>query len=170
MKKLEVTDYENALKDLLELKKNQLNNLLNNSIPNQFSNIKTLLWINFTLLSIVLLLLSKNNFLSLNLLTKSLIYLIGFNIVFLLYTMFKHRQKFYGDFDADDYTDHIWNNINGEDYDYSSHLMNLIKHIEKAINENIKIIESRGNIMHIVTFLLICSIILFAIIVIGKGG
>jgi len=169
MKKLEVTDYENALKDLLELKKNQLNNLLNNSIPNQFSNIKTLLWINFTLLSIVLLLLSKK-FLTLDYSTKGLIVLIGFNIVFLLYTMFKHRQKFYGNFDADEYTDHLWDNINGEDYDYSSHLMNLIKHIEEAINENIKIIESRGNIMHIVTFLLICSIILFAIIVIGKGG
>lgn len=169
MKKLEVTDYENALKDLLELKKNQLNNILNNSIPNQFSNIKTLLWINFTLLSIVLLLLSRN-FLNPDSSTKGLIVLIGFNIVFLLYTMFKHRQKFYGDFDADDYTDHLWDNINGEDYDYSSHLMNLIKHLEKAINENIKTIKSRGSIMHIVTFLLICSIILFAIIVIGKGG
>lgn len=168
MKKLQVTDYENALKDLLELKKNQLNNILNNSIPNQFSNIKTLLWINFTLLSIVLLLLGRN-FLNPDTSTKGLIVLIGFNIVFLLYTMFKYRQKFYGDFDADDYTDHLWDNINGKDYDYSSHLMNLIKHIEKAINENIKIIKSRGSIMHIVTFLLICSITLFAIIVIGKG-
>ena len=169
MKSLEVTDYENALKDFLELKKNQLNSMVNNSIPNQFSNIKTLLWINFTFLSIELLLLSKT-FIILNCLTKGLFVLISFNIGFLLFSIFKHRAKFYGVFEGIEYTNHLWDNINGDKYDYSSHLLNVISHIDGAIQENSKIIEARSQIMHIVTFILICSLILFAIIVLSKGG
>jgi len=169
MKSQEVSDYENSLKDFLELKKNQLNNMLNNSIPNQFSNIKTLLWINFTFLSIELLLLGKN-FIVLNQLSKGLFLLLAFNIGFLLFSIFKHRTKYYGVFDGLEYTDHLWENMNGNDYDYSSHLLNLITHIDEAIQGNSKIIEKRGSVMHTVTFILLCSLTLFAIIVLSKGG
>jgi hypothetical protein len=169
MKSQKILDYENSLKDFLELKKNQLNNMINNSIPNQFSNIKTLLWMNFTFLSIELLLISKKVII-LNCLSKGLFILITFNIGFLLFSIFTLRDKYYGVFEETEYTDHLFDVINGDENDYSSHILNLITHIDDAIQGNSEIIEKRSTIMHIVTFVLMCSLSILVIIILSKGG
>lgn len=52
--KLEVESYEHNLKLHYEAKRKELDILLSNSIPNQLANMKTILWINFLLIGLML--------------------------------------------------------------------------------------------------------------------
>jgi len=155
-KSLEVDNYEHNLKMLYEAKRKELEILLTYSIPTQLSNMKTLLWINFLLIGLMLQFIKR---LPLPDIVIGFFILSIFAILFIISAMLTSRTKAYGI--PDDiaimslYEDHEWTK--------SQAIFDMTYALQESILENRQAITDRANKMYISTWLTLCS--LFFIII-----
>lgn len=151
-KKLEIENYEHNLKMHYEAKRKELDILLINSIPNQLSNMKTILWINFLMIGLMLQFIKKFPLPDL---------IIGFFLISLaavicvLFAMLSNRTKSYGVHDdiklMSTYDDHHWTK--------SQAMFDMLNALQESIVENRKVITNRGKLMYISTWFSLSSII-----------
>lgn len=145
-KNLEVENYEHNLKLHYEAKRKELDILLSNSIPNQLSNMKTILWINFLSIGLILQFIKKFPLSDI---------IIGFFILSILaiftvlIAMLSNRTKSYGVIDdikmMSAYEDSQWTK--------SQALFDMLNAVQKSIIDNRNVIINRAKLMHIATYL-----------------
>lgn len=145
-KKLEVENYEHNLKLHYEAKRKELDILLSNSIPNQLSNMKTILWINFLAIGLILQFIKKFPLHDI---------IIGFFILSLcaiftvLIAMLTNRTKSYGVIDdikmMSTYEDSHWTK--------SQALFDMLNAVQESILDNRNVITNRAKLMNIATYL-----------------
>jgi hypothetical protein len=150
-KSLEVQNYETNLKLHYEAKRKELDILLTSSIPQQLSNMKTLLWVNFLMIALMLQLLKKFPLPDI---------VIGFfilslaSILTVLVAMLTNRSKSYGVpndiFQMSKYTDNQWT--------VSQATLDMMGTIHTSIQENRQVITNRGRLMHLSTWFTLLTI------------
>jgi len=154
--KLEVESYEHNLKLHYEAKRKELDILLANSLPNQLSNIKTILWINFLLIGLMLQFIKKfplpDTIIGFLLLSSLAIFIA-------LIAMLSNRTKSYGVNDDLEMMSKHETNI----WTKSQALIDMLHALQESIIDNRKVLANRGKLMHISTWFTLFSI-LFIII------
>ena len=155
-KDLEVENYEHNLKLHYEAKRKELDILLTSSIPTQFSNMKTLLWINFLMVGFMLHALKKFPMPDI---------LIGFfilsvcSILSVFLAMLLYRTKSYGVPDnikyMSIYADNEWTKCQAT--------FDMLDVTHEAVKDNRIMLQKKAKFMHIGTWLTFASL-LFAII------
>ena len=167
MKSLEAKNYEDALKVFYDQKQKELEILLTNSIPTQFSNIKTLLWVDIALLGLYM---QKISF-PLKELEKGFVVLVLFSISIIIFALLRYRTKAYGTFDFKNFVENgtLAQLTDGSEYNFSQHLVTYTNHIEQAIKFNRDTIEKRAKLMRIATAMSFLSVILFGIMLFARG-
>ena len=149
---LEVENYEYNLKIHYEAKRKELDILLSSSIPTQLSNMKTLLWINFLFIGLILQFIKKFPLSDI---------VIGFflfsllAILFILFAMLTNRSKSYGVHDdiqlMSQYSDDVWTK--------SRAIYDMLNTVQVSIIDNRKVLLNRAHKMHIATFLTLAALI-----------
>lgn len=152
----DVENYETNLKLHYEAKRKELDILLTSSIPQQLSNMKTILWINFLMIGLMLQLLKKFPLQDI---------VIGFfllalaSIICVLVAMLTNRSKSYGVPDdilqMSKYEDNEWT--------ISQALLDMMGTLQTSLQENREVISNRGRLMHLSTWFTLCAI-LFAVL------
>lgn len=158
-KNIEVENYEHNLKLHYEAKRKELDILLSNSIPNQLSNMKTILWINFLLIGLILQFIKKFPLPDI---------IIGFFILSVcaiftvLMAMLSNRTKSYGVIDdikmMSKYEDTQWTK--------SQAIFDMLNAVQLSIIDNRDAITNRAKLMHLSTYLTLSALffIIFAFI------
>jgi len=149
---LEVENYEHNLKMHYEAKRKELDILLSSSIPTQLSNMKTLLWINFLFIGLVLQFIKKFPLPDI---------IIGFflfsllAIIFILFAMLTNRDKSYGVHDdiklMSQYPDDRWTK--------SRAIFDMLNTVQISIIDNRNALLNRAHKMHTATFLTLVALI-----------
>ncbi len=149
---LEVENYEHNLKMHYEAKRKELDILLSSSIPTQLSNMKTLLWINFLFIGLVLQFIKKLPLPDI---------IIGFflfsllAIIFVLFAMLTDRAKSYGVHDdiklMSQYSDDLWTK--------SRALFDMLNTVQVSIVDNRNVLLKRAHKMHAATFFTLAALI-----------
>lgn len=155
-KDLEVQNYETNLKLHYEAKRKELDILLTSSIPQQLSNMKTILWINFLMIGLMLQFIKKFP------LPDTII---GFFILSLaaissvMLAMLTNRTKSYGVpddiFQMSKYTDNKWT--------ISQATLDMMGTLNISIKDNRLVITNRAKFMHLATWFTFASIFFIAI-------
>jgi polyferredoxin len=150
-KSLEVQNYETNLKLHYEAKRKELDILLTSSIPQQLSNMKTILWVNFLMIALMLQLLKKFPLPEI---------VIGFfilslaSILTVLAAMLTNRSKSYGVpndiFHMNKYADNKWT--------VSQATLDMMGTMHTSILENRQVITNRGRLMHLSTWFTLLTI------------
>ena len=150
-KNIEVENYEHNLKLHYEAKRKELDILLSNSIPNQLSNMKTILWINFLSIGLILQFIKKFPLSDV---------IIGFFVLSLcaiftvLIAMLSNRTKSYGVNDdikmMSIYEDNQWPK--------SQAIFDMLYAVQLSILDNRNVIINRAKLMHIATYLTASSL------------
>jgi len=141
-KDLEVQNYESNLKLHYESKRKELEMLITSSMPNQLSNIKTLLWFNVASMALLF-----KQFDSIDLLQKAYLVLVAASIILLIFAMLIARQKDYGSPEdvtlASKYVDGKWKQ--------AQFILDLLGTTQSAILFNRTVVSSRAKLMNIAT-------------------
>ncbi len=155
-KSLEVKNYEHNISIFLDAKRKENDILLTSSIPTQLTNMKTLLWINFVLIGLMLQTISKFP------MSQAII---GFfilsilAILTILIAMLTNKSKSYGLNDDINtmsyYPDDEWT-ISQATYD-------MICTVQKSIEHNRLMLRARSKKLSIAKFFTLCSIIFIII-------
>lgn len=154
--KLDVESYEHNLKLHYEAKRKELDILLANSLPNQLSNIKTILWINFLMIGLIFQFIKKFP------LPDTIIaffILSSLSIVIVLIAMLSNRTKSYGVNDDLE----MMSKLEVNKWTKSQGLIDMLHALQKSILDNRIVLTNRGKLMHIATWFTLFSI-LFIII------
>ena len=141
-KDLEVQNYETNLKLHYEAKRKELEMLITSSMPNQLSNIKTLLWFNVASMALFF-----KYFQSIELLQKAYLVLVSASIVLLIFAMLVARQKDYGSPEdvtlASKYESGKWTQVR--------FTLDMLATTQNAILFNRTVVSSRAKLMNIAT-------------------
>ena len=151
MKDLEVQNYEHNLKMHYEAKRKELDILLTSSIPQQLSNMKTLLWVNFLMIALMLQFIQKfplpDTVIGFFLLSLCAIFLV-------LIAMLTSRKRFHGVPDdvlhMSTYEDNKWT--------VSEATLDMLSTADEAVKNNRKVLLKRADLMHISTVFTTVSI------------
>jgi len=152
MQDLEVKNYEHNLKMHYEAKRKELDILLTSSIPQQLSNMKTLLWINFLMIGLMLQLIKKFP------LPDTMI---GFFILSLLailsimIAILTNRTKSYGVPDDTLYM----STFKDDEWTISQAILDMLEAANIAVKENRTVIVKRAKLMHISTIFTVVSML-----------
>lgn len=151
-KSLEVENYETNLKLHYEAKRKELDILLTSSIPQQLSNMKTILWINFLMISLML------QFVKRFPLPDIIIGFFLFSLVSIfcvLIAMLTNRTKSYG------VPDDIWqmSKYNDDDWTVSQAMLDMMGTMQTSLLENREVIKNRGRLMHLSTWFTLWAIL-----------
>lgn len=156
-KDLTVQNYEHNVKMHYEAKRKELDILLTSSIPSQLSNMKTILWINFLMIGLILQFIKKIPLSDL---------LIGFFILSLcailciLVAMLKNRTKSYGV--PEDLE--LMNSYDSTDeWIVFRATKDMMYALQESIKENRKVIIERAKLMHLSTWFTFFSLVLIII-------
>ncbi|QKF72755.1 putative membrane protein [Aliarcobacter faecis] len=149
--KLEVESYEHNLKLHYEAKRKELDILLANSLPNQLSNMKTILWINILMIGLITQFIKKfplsNTFIAFFIFSS-------LSIVVVLIAMLSNRTKSYGVNDDLE----MMNKIKVNQWTKSQGLIDMLHALQESIIDNRKVLVNRGKLMHIATWFTLFSI------------
>ncbi|EFU69155.1 conserved hypothetical protein [Aliarcobacter butzleri JV22] len=159
--KLEVESYEHNLKLHYEAKRKELDILLSNSIPNQLANMKTILWINFLLIGLML------QFIKNFPLFDTIIgfFLLSVLAIFtVLIAMLSNRTKSYG---VNDNLE-MMSTYKTDQWTKSQALIDMLHTLQKAILDNRRVLINRGKLMYIATWFTLFSIFFIIISFIFK--
>lgn len=155
-KSLEVKNYEHNLTMHYEAKRKELDILLTSSIPQQLSNMKTILWMNYLMIGLMLQLINKFP------LSKLIIGFFLFSlaaVISVIFAMLTNRSKSYGvpkDIrHMSNYEDHEWT--------ISQATFDMLDALQDSVQENAKVITNRAKLMHIATWFTLCSILFISI-------
>lgn len=155
-KSLDVENYETNLKLHYEAKRKELDILLTSSIPQQLSNMKTILWINFLMIGLMLQLIKK--FPLPEIIVGFFIFSLA-SILCVLVAMLTNRSKSYGVPDdllqMSKYTDNEWT--------VSQAILDMMGTMQTSLQDNRKVISNRGRLMHLSTWFTLWAI-LFALL------
>ena len=145
--------YEKNLQSHIELEKSNLETILRVSMPNQLSNIKTILWINLVIIGLSL----------------SIFYKLPFNMGVMFIWIFSFasialnniallgkRYKIYPLLDIN-YTYDLYDNKQSR----TITLGQILSNIKYAIDENLNVLSWISKFMHISLYLTLCSIFSF---------
>lgn len=151
MQNFEITNYEHNLKMHYEAKRKELDILLSSSIPQQLSNMKTLLWINFLMIGLMLQFVKKFPLPDV---------VIGFfllslcAVIAIMIAMLTHRMKSYGVPDdilhMSTYKDNEWT--------ISQAILDMLNAADIAVKENRIMVIKRAELMHLSTWFTIGAI------------
>lgn len=151
-KSQDVENYETNSKLHYEAKRKELDILLTSSIPQQLANMKTILWINFLMIGLMLQLIKKFPLPEI---------IIGFfilslaAILFVLFAMLTNRSKSYGvpsdPLYMSTYEDDRWT--------ISQATLDMLQMLQDAVNDNGIVIQNRGRFMHLSTWFTLCAIL-----------
>jgi len=165
-KSLEVQDYEHNLKIHYESKRKELEILLTSSMPNQLSNIKTLLWFNVASLALLF-----KYFTVIDTSQKGYLILVSVSILILLFAMLVSRQKDYGSPEdvllASTYQSGKWTQ--------SRFILDMLATVQHSIEFNRTMVMQRAKMMNIATFMTFFSTIYLVLMIFNisnltKGG
>ncbi len=152
----DVLDYEYNLKMHYEAKRKELDILLTSSMPHQLNNMKTLLWINFILVGIMLQFIKKFPLLDI-LIVSFFMSIVA--IVIVLLAMLTNRYKEYG---VPDDVLHM-HQYNDSEWCISQATLDMIATVDDSIKKNRNVLNKRGNMMHLSTWFTLFAI-LFALL------
>jgi hypothetical protein len=142
---LEVSNYEHNLTLHYEAKRKELDILLTSSIPIQLSNMKTILWIDFLMIGLILQFIKK---FPMHDMIIGFFILSLFSIITILFAMLTNRYKSYGVFNnintMSKYDDDIWTK--------SKAIYDMLNMLQLAIEDNREVIQNRAKLMHIATW------------------
>lgn len=151
MQNFEITNYEHNLKIHYEAKRKELDILLSSAIPQQLSNMKTLLWVNFLMIGLMLQFVKKFPLSDI---------IIGFfllslcAVITIMIAMLTHRTKSYGVPDdilhMSTYQDNKWT--------ISQAILDMLNAADIAVKENREIIVKRAELMHLSTWFTVVAI------------
>ena len=145
--------YEDNLKSHIDLEKSNLETILRVSMPNQLSNIKTIIWINLVIIGLSLSILNK---LPLNF-GIIFMWICSFGAVALNITaLLGKRYKTYPL--LDEMTAY---KLPDNKYSKSNMLGQILVNIKYAIDENSKVLVWISNFMHISLYMTISSLFFF---------
>lgn len=150
-KSQEVENYETNLKLHYEAKRKELDILLTSSIPQQLSNMKTILWINFLMIGLMLQFVKRFPLPDI---------IIGFfifalvSIFCVLIAMLTNRTKSYG------VPDDIWqmSKYTDNDWTVSQAMLDMMGTMQTSLLENREVIKNRGRLMHLSTWFTLWAI------------
>jgi len=155
-KDLEVQNYESNLKMHYEAKRKELDILLTSSIPQQLSNMKTILWINFLMIGLMLQFIKKFPLPEINI---GFFILLILAIISVILAMLTNRTKSYGVpndiLQMSKYNDNVWT--------VSQATLDMLGNLQESIKENRKVIVNRAKLMHMSTWFTLCSIFFIVI-------
>lgn len=158
-KSLEVENYEHNLTMHYETKRKELDILLTSSMPNQLSNIKTLLWFN-----VVSMALFFKMFLSIGHTEKGYLILASTSIIIAIYAMLVGREKDYGSPEeldlASKYKDTRWTK--------SQFIIDMLNTTQKSIAFNREMVILRAKLMNLSTILTFISTVYLLILLFIK--
>jgi len=144
MKDLEITNYEYNLKMHYEAKRKELDILLTSSITQQLSNMKTLLWMNFLMIGLMLQLIKKfplpDTMMGFFILSLSA-------ILSIMIAILTKRTKSYGVPDDIKYM----SEFNDDEWTISKATLAMLNAANIAIKENRDVIVKRAELMHLST-------------------
>lgn len=155
-KTLEVQNYESNLKMHYEAKRRELEMLVTSSMPNQLSNIKTLLW--FNVASIALLF---KYFSTIDTFQKAYLLIVGAAVVLLIFSMLIAREKDYGT--PEDVT--LASTYESTKWTHSQFSLDLLATTQSAILFNRKMVLKRARLMNLATLFTFVSTIYLILLV-----
>jgi hypothetical protein len=152
-------DYEKNLKDYLEVLKDDLKIILTSTIPTQKNLMKTLLWVNVTIMGFLIAIFSKDSqillFLSIPFIFSSI------SIFLILKSLTDGRVKYFATPPFDDITKHL-----DQDFERQKGLISLISSLKTAFEKNTLIVKKRANKINYATkFTIFSAISIFFIII-----
>lgn len=169
---LEINRLENNYKLFYEASRKDLDILLSSSIIGQKNLMKTIMWINFTLVGLVSIWLNKTLRVELFYLAIPIILLSSLSIISILLSLTKGRDKVFGQPHIDNIT-----NIENDEYSHLNAIYTMISSTEIAFNTNTKnIISPRASSLSFATKTTILSsifvlvFIAYASVNLMKGG
>lgn len=155
-KSLEVKNYEHNLTMHYEAKRKELDILLTSSIPQQLSNMKTILWVNYLMIGLMLQFINK---FPLSKIIVGFFLLSLAAVISVMFAMLTNRSKSYGvPKDVQHmslYEDNQWT--------ISQATFDMLGALQESVKENGKVITNRGKLMHIATWFTLSSLIFIAI-------
>lgn len=156
MKDLEVENYEHNIKMHYEAKRKELDILLTSSLPQQLSNMKTLLWVNFLMIALMLQFIEK---FPLPDTIVGFFFLSLCGIFSVLIAMLTNRKRFHGV-----PTDRLlMSTYEDNDWTISRATLHMLDAADDAVKNNRKVLLERAKLMHLST--LFTSVSIFFIIV-----
>lgn len=157
---MEYENYEKNLKDYLEVLKDDFKILLTSTIPTQKNLMKTLLWINMTIIGFIIALIAKEKSTILLMLSMPFVFS-SIAILLILKSLTDGRIKSFASPEFKDITKHL-----NQDFERQRGIITLISSLKKAFESNAQIVKKRADKIHIAINLTITSsIILFFIII-----
>ena len=153
---LEVENYETNLKLLYEAKRKELDILLTSSMPIQLSNMKTILWINFIMIGVILQFIKK---FPMNEIMVGFFYSSSLAIIAILIAMLTSRIKSYGVNDGID----MMATYNDDKWTKSQALYDMLSTLQLSLEENRKALVKRGKLTNLATYFTFLSIIVIII-------
>ena len=152
LKNLEVINYEHNLTMHYEAKRKELDIMISSSIPQQLSNMKTLLWINFLMIGLMLQFIEKfplpDTIVSFFLLSLC-------SILLIMIAILTNRTIDYGVpiniEHMNTYDDNIWT--------ISQATLDMLNAAHQAVQENRKVLIKRAELMHLSTLFSTVSIL-----------
>lgn len=157
---MEYENYEKNLKDYLEVLKDDFKILLTSTIPTQKNLMKTLLWINMTIIGFVIALIAKEKSTILLMLSIPFVFS-SFAILLILKSLTDGRIKSFASPKFDDITKHL-----NQDFERQRGIITLITSLTKAFEANAQIVKKRADKIHTaINFTITSSIVLFFIII-----
>ncbi|MCF6341057.1 MAG: hypothetical protein L3J10_09990 [Sulfurimonas sp.] len=154
-KSLEVENYEHNLTIHYETKRKELDTLLTSSMPNQLSNIKTLLWFNVVSLAIFFKL-----FETIIHIDKGYLLLASASILVAIFSLLVGREKDYGSPEdltlSSKYDDNSWTK--------SQFIIDMLNVTQKSIEFNRTMVAVRAKLMNLSTFFTFISTIYLVIL------
>jgi cell division protein FtsL len=150
--KLAVENYEHNLRMFHEAKRKENDILLTSSIPTQLTQMKTLLWINFLLIGLMLQ--TINKFPMSQMLIWFFIFAI-FAILVVLTAMLTNKSKSYGVNDdiktMSYYPDHEWTK--------SQAIFDMISTVQLSIEHNRKMLQGRSKLLSFAKYFILSGMI-----------
>jgi len=154
-------NYEKNLKDYFEVLKDDFKILLTSTIPTQKNLMKTLLWINMTILGFLIALIAKESSTTIFLMLSIPFVFSFFAILLILKSLTDGRIKSFASPKFEDITKHL-----NQDFERQKGIITLISSLKKAFEANAQIVKKRADKIHTAINLTITSsIILFFIII-----
>lgn len=158
-KSLEVENYEHNLTMHYDTKRKELDTLITSSMPNQLSNIKTLLWFN-----VVSMALYFRVFTTIEHAGKGYLIMVSISILIAIFTMLVGREKDYGSPEeldlASKYKDTQWTK--------SQFIIDMLNTTQNSIKFNRKIVILRARLMNLSTIFTFISAIYLLILLFTK--
>lgn len=141
-KSLEVKNYEHNLTMHYETKRKELDTLLTSSMPNQLSNIKTLLWFNVVSMAIFFKL-----FVTIEHIHKGYLILVSVSILIAIVAMLVGREKDYGS--PEDLT--LSSTYDDNDWTKSQFILDMLNVTQTSIEFNRVMVSARAKLMNLST-------------------